>query len=436
MKPRTPPNSQEAEQSVLGALMLSPEKLDTVLERITESDFYRGSHRAIFRALVELTGRGQPCDAVTLGEWFESNGLADVVGGESYIWGLANNTPSSANVLAYVDIVREKSLRRQMIDRATNMIQAAYDAADAAPEQLDCVIEGLMGMQRTETRNEHTLRQAMTAAYKSVQSAIALGGKIPGIPTGLSDLDQRLGGWHDSDLVVIGARPAMGKTALLLNLALAAGVPCGIVSAEQPAEQLGSRVMSIESAVKASSLRNGRVTEEDLGKLSGAVARLVERTCVIYDRSSPTITDVTRIVRKWKQQAKIKILFVDYIQRIEGLDRKEKKHERVGDVVKGLKNLARDLNIPVVALCQVGRHVDAREDKRPNMGDMSDSSEIEKEADQILTLYRDEVYDEDTKDKGIAELSVEKNRHGPTGTIKCAWLGETMRFKDLYARYE
>lgn len=429
---RVPPHSMDAEQAVLGGLMLSPERVDTVLERISESDFYSSQHRAIFRSIVELTGRGQPCDAVTLGEWFEENGLTDIVGGMAYTNKLVNNTPSAANIMTYAAIVRDRSVLRQVIDEATDLAGHGYETEGrSAQEILDSAIQRLMAMQRVEARHEFTLRQAMTAAYKDVQAAKDRGGTIPGISTGLYKLDDVLGGWHDSDLTFIGARPAMGKTALLLNLALKANVPCGIVSAEQPAKQVGARVMSIESKVNASSLRNGKVGADDTASLANAVARLVDRTCMIYDRSAPTIADVTRISRKWKQQNGIKILFVDYVQRIEGTDRREKKHERVGEVVRGLKDIARDLDIPVVSLAQVGRHVDKQTDKRPGMADMSDCSEIEKEADQILTLYRDEVYHEDSEDKGIAEISVEKNRHGPTGYVKCSWIAESMRFENL-----
>jgi replicative DNA helicase len=427
---RVPPNSVEAEQAVIGGLMLSPEKIETVAERLAQSDFYRRDHQLIYRAMLELSGRGQPCDAITLGEWFTRNDFDWIE--SAYLMELANNTPSSANVAAYSQIVREKAVRRSLIDLATSLSVDAYASDSEAPALLDGAIAGLMSMQKVESRAEFTLRQAMTLAYQEAERAKALGGKVPGISTGLSRLDKVLGGWHDSDLVIVGARPAMGKTALLLNFALSAGVPCGIISAEQPAQQVAARVMSIDSHVPAERMRNGSFDTDDLRRLDLSVGRLIERTCLIYDRSAPSIADVSRMARKWKQQNGIKILLVDYVQRIEAsnADKRTPKHERVGEVVRGLKNLARDLDIPVVALAQVGRHVDTREDKQPGMGDISDSSEIEKEADQIITLYRPGVHD-DTADQAEAILSVEKNRHGPTGVVRAAWLAETMRFVDL-----
>ena len=429
---RTSPNSIPAEQSVLGGLMLAPEKIESISTTLAESDFYTSAHRAIYRAMLELSARGQPCDSVTLTDWFENAGLSEVTGGRAYCIELSNNTPSAANISAYAQIVREKSVLRQVIDRAVDLVELAYASDSNGIAIVDKGIADLMALQRIEERNEFGIRQAMTLAYEDAQKAKELGGKVPGISTGLSRLDRILGGWHDSDLVVVGARPSMGKTALLLNFLLSGEVPCGIVSAEQPVQQIGARLMSIDSKVPAERMRNGQFGVDDLRKLEWSIGRLITRTCQIYDRSAPTIADVSRMARKWKQQFGIKVLFVDYIQRIEAsaASRNTSKAERVGEVVRGLKNLARDLGIPVVALAQVGRQVDSRDDKQPGMADLSDSSEIEKEADQVLTLLRPIVYDENA-DAHEAIISVEKNRHGPTGLVRCVWLPETMKFGDL-----
>lgn len=423
---RVPPHSIDAEQSVLGGLMIAPDALDKVADRIAESDFYRKDHRLIWRAIMELSARGQPCDAVTLGDWFDSNGLGDMMGGAGYCVELANTIPSAANIIAYAQIVREKSVMRQVIDQATQLVESAYAGQSNGVELLDRGITELMALQKVEARSEYTLRQAMTLAFAEAERARELGGRIPGIASGLVDLDRILGGWHDSDLIVIGARPAQGKTAVLLNFATSCALPSGIISAEQPAQQIGARVMSIKSLVPAERMRNGRFEPQDLRKLENAVGKLCERTCMIYDRSSPTIADVSRMARKWKQQNGIRVLFVDYVQRIEAAQTRQSanKAEKVGEVVRGLKNLARDLEIPVIALAQVGRQADGRQ---PGMGDLSDSSEIEKEADQILTLFRPGTAD-DNADDSEAIISVEKNRHGPCGEIKTVWVPETMRF--------
>jgi replicative DNA helicase len=319
---------------------------------------------------------------------------------------------------------------RGVIDKASQLLESAWSNEVSPVELLDRGIADLMAMQKVEARSEYTLRQAMTLAFAEAQRAKELGGRIPGIASGLVDLDRIIGGWHDSDLVVIGARPAQGKTALLLNFATACSLPCGIVSAEQPAQQIGARVMSIKSHVPAERMRNGRFEGTDMRKLENAVDELCDRTCLIYDRSSPSIADVSRIARKWKQQSGIRVLFVDYVQRIESFttNNRANKAEKIGEVVRGLKNLARDLEIPVIALAQVGRQADGRQ---PGMGDLSDSSEIEKEADQILTLFRPgtvaDAHGNKTDDDN-AVISIEKNRHGPCGEVKTAWLQETMRF--------
>lgn len=427
---RVPPHSLEAEQAVLGGLMLVPDKIETLADRLSAGDFYRKDHQLIYRAMLELSGRGQPCDAVTLGEWFEANGFGEMMGGASYLYDLASTTPSAANIAAYSEIIREKSVRRQVIDRASQLVDSAYDDGTEGTSLVDGGIVDLMNLQKVEARSEFTLQQAMASAYQEAQKARDLGDQIPGIPTGLPRLDQVLGGWHDSDLVVVGARPAMGKTALLLNFLVSAKVKCGLVSAEQPMQQIGARVMSIKSHVAAEKMRNGRFSDNDYGRLAVAIDELTDRTVQIYDRSAPTIADVQRIARKWKQQCGIRVLFVDYVQRIQASQASSRasKTERVGEVVQGLKNLARDLDIPVVALAQVGRQVDSREDKQPGMGDLSDSSEIEKEADQIITLYRPAVHDENA-DAALALLSIEKNRHGRTGLVKAAWIADSMRFE-------
>ena len=427
---RVPPHSIEAEQNVLGAMMLDESKIGPVCERLTKDDFYTARHRAIFYAITEMSGRGDACDAVTLEEWLSDHGFSDHIP-PGYLIELANYTLSSRNAVTYANIVRDRALRRKLIDVGTTMAGDGYSGEESANDLIASAIADLMALQKVEAQCEFTLRQAMTQAYAAADEARRNGGKIPGIPTGLERLDQVLGGWHKGDLIVIGARPAMGKTALMLNMMLAADKRCGIISAEQPALQIGSRVMSMDSRVAAEKMRNGRFEEDDVMRLQQSVERLVERKCMIYDRSSPTIADVTRMARKWVAQEAMEVLFCDYVQRIEAAkaSAQERKSERVGESVRGLKNIARDCGIPVVTLAQVGRHVEQRADKQPAMGDLSDSSEIEKEADVVITLYRPHVYDEDANPHE-AILSVEKNRHGRTGVVRCVWMPETMRFEN------
>ena len=318
--------------------------------------------------------------------------------------------------------------------RSREARRIALELAEAAMRREDGAIDGavaaLMALHAEDRDYEHTARSAMAAAWRQVEAAKEAGGALVGIPTGLTDLDESLGGLHDSDLIVIGARPAMGKTGLLLGMTLAgAGAgPVGLISGEQPHEQVGLRWMST-GGVSVGKLRAGRVGD-DWSHLYAKVKEVSERNIRILDRSSPDIAEVMRVARRWKHQHGIRALYVDYLQKLEisGMG-DAPKHERVGQVAKSLKNLARDLRIPVVALAQVSRKVEERANQRPMMSDLADSSEIEKEADQIMTLWRDQS--DPNAEFAPAEVNVVKNRHGNTGTVNCLWRGATTSFVNL-----
>jgi replicative DNA helicase len=426
---------------VLGALMLRPSVLEAVAAVIDESDFYRRDHRTIWRAIVELDAKGQPFDAVTLGEWFESQGRheLDLVGGTSYVIDLANTTPSAANVLHYARIVREKSILRSVIDVGTELAGDAF-AATSAEGMLDGAIAKLMALHRSESRCEFTLKQAASIAWREAAAAHERKGALAGITTGLRDVDDQLGGLHAGDFIVIGARPSMGKTAMLFGMSYAAAAnehPNGIISGEQPANQLGARMLSAASRVPGNAFRTGRFADEEWPRLTSGIEKLAALPVWILDRGAPSIGEVQRIARRWKQQHGIKALYVDYIQRLTG--KGERRNEVVADTCRGLKSLARDLDIAVVALSQVNREVEKRHPPIPRMADLSDSSEIEKEADTVITIYREDYYKPDTERKGIAQLTIDKNRHGPTGFVEVLWRAETMTFEnyadeDTFAR--
>lgn len=431
---RVPPHSIDAEQAVLGGLMLSPESLDKIADTLAEADFYRRQHQLIFRAITELAQRGQPCDAVTMGEWFEASGTAETVGGAAYIVDLVNGTPSAANIRAYAVIVRRKAMLRRLIDIGVSLSEAAFDDGDAMA-LTDGAVRDLMDLTKASVAHDGTLKDALREAMAEIQEAFESGGKLRGIPSGIKRLDERLGGFHRGDLIVIGARPAMGKTAMLFGLADHAssqGHAIGMISGEQPRMQMGQRLISRNSHVPAEVLRSGRIDDHEWPKITGAVTALHGRNFFVYDRSAPTMDEVARIARKWKRMHNIQALYLDYVQRVRvpGADR----ITEVSEVARSLKDLARDLDIPLIALAQVKAAVDTRADKRPMQGDLANSDELTREADIIAMLYRDEVYNENSPERGIAEINVEKNRHGPLGVIKTAWLAETMRFENLAER--
>ena len=366
----------------------------------------------IWGAMQARQKEGSRFDAVTLSQ--------DLPEHSDRIITIANESiGSAAAARGYAEKVISGWVDRSAGDVYTKALSGELDR--------DSAIRALMNLDSGKDRFECTIQQALKSALQDMEEAQEAGGGLRGITTGLADLDRHLGGWHRGDLIVIGARPAMGKTALMLHHAQRCGVPLGVVSSEQPSYQIAQRHVASLGKVSLANIRQGKIGENEMKAMIIANGKLKDYW--LLDRSSPSVTDVERTARRWYHRHGIKILFVDYIQRIRGQG--DRRHEQVGDVVRSLKTLARDLDIPVVALAQVSREVEKRQNRRPTMADLADSSEIEKEADQVITLYRDEVYNEDSPDKGKAELSICKNRHGYIGTVHAEWIGEFVSFGDL-----
>lgn len=407
--------SLDAEMSLMAALLMDQgavHRADVLPEQFVDQ-----RHAMILKAINEADGRGEARDPVTLSDTLPK-------GLQSYVLALTQEFYSPASVEAYANTVREKWKVRQ-----ARVI--AHDLGEAGDESaIDTAIRDLMALSASRRKASYNVKEMLKVAHSDLESVWRNKGKLPGVPTGLTRLDTILGGLHRQDLTVVGARPAVGKTAFLLNICTKAAVPVGIISAEQGVSQIGQRLLSIVGGVSAERGRRGNLDDQDWARLSAAAHALVETPIYVFDKPAPTIADVVRQCRAWVHVDGVKALYVDYLQRIKA-EGDRPKHERVGDVAQALKEIARDLNVPVVALAQVSRAVESREDKRPRMGDLADSSEIEKEADQILTLYRDEVYHPESEHRGTAEIIIEKNRHGPTGFVRCAWLGESLRFVDL-----
>lgn len=416
-----------AEVAVLGGIMANNDAFHDAAAIVNGDQFTSPFRRELWGAIRDRMLAGEPADVVSMCEAMPD--YADT------LIGIANNTISARTVPSHARIVRENWRRREAAGIAQRLLAGARESQEGA---VDAAIADLMALSSTVTEHEFTGKQALVMAYEQASIAFQNGGKLPGITTGLEELDDILGGWHDSDLTVIGARPAMGKTAFMLGLAeaaSAAGVPVGVISAEQPTVQIGVRRVALVSGVGAQAIRAGKFEDEDWSKMGAALSRAKDRPMWIYDRSAVTLDELIGVARKWKHTHGIKLLLVDYAQRITvpGADR----ITEVSQVARGLKNLARDLQIPVVTLAQVKAAVDARMgDKRPNAGDLANSDELTREADQILMLYRDEVYHRDSQDKGVAEVLIEKNRHGPTGYKRVAFHGETMRFANLADRWD
>ena len=419
----------EAEQGVLCAILRDPEWLPKL--NLSISDFSSIPAQDIYRVMQSLFNTGRPVDLVEICESLRAiagtsseeavDALIDAV---KLLHGQVTS-PDAAKF--YAEYLRKRSRVSRALGIATKLREQLLENDDNGIAE---AITNLVALDSGARNYEWSVQEAAQHAIEEMDEALERGGMVD-ITTGYTDLDNLLGGWHKSDLTIIGARPAMGKTSLLLNFAARCGVPCGIISAEQPNEQIGMRFLSMQSQVSLQKMRSADLNEAEWPKLTPGLATVNEWRCWINDRPAPAIGDVIAQARKWKFERGIRILFIDYVQKIRGSDPRAKKFEQVSEVVGALKDLARDLQIPIVTLGQVKREVETRSNKRPGMADLSDSGEIEKEADQIITLYRDEVYDTDSRDKGTAELVICKNRHGATGMVPAVWRGEFLRFENF-----
>ena len=417
--------SFNAEHAVLGAVMKKP-TLVAEMDLLAE-DFETQSYAIAYQAVLDMVAANDVVDIITVAE--RLNKSHPNMKALSVIGQAAKDCPTVVNAVAYAHIVKKDARNKKAKEVAVELLNT-IDHAENSLQVVDQAVRGLMALAQTQKQYDSSIGQALQKAIINIEAAYE-SEDIVGIPMGLKRLDAILSGLHNSDLTIIGARPAMGKTAFMLNLANNAKQPVGIISAEQPNEQMGMRLIAIHGRVNANHMRTGKMTEEDFTKVSNTVATLHQQSNLwLYDKPAPSIMDVVRQARVWKHLHNIKALYVDYIQRIKWTDQNIPKHEQVGNVVMALKELARELDIPVVALAQVNREVEKRSNKRPRMGDLKDSGVIEQEADCIMLLYRDEVYNENTDQKGLMEIDVQKNRHGPIGFVCCYWLEEYMKVSD------
>ena len=413
--------THQPERQVIGALLRDSSRLSEV--DLIPEDFADATCARVYYAILDLHAEREVIDPVTVGQH-----LLEVTGRPwlHVIGEMAKDAYAPGNAAAYAEIVRQESQRRQAIAAADELKASIARDGDQA---IDEAVRKLMALSATRRRFEHTGQQCLMSAIDYLDEVRKSGGLV-GVSTGLVDLDTRLGGLHKTDLVVVAGRPSMGKTAFMLNVANGCGAPCGIISSEQASEQVGSRLIAINGKVSAHRMRIGKTRDDEWPRITSAIGLMRNRAMWINDRPAPTVEQIIRQARKWHHENRIKILFVDYLQRIRG-DKRLPKHERVGDSCLALKELARELEIPVVVLAQISRAVESRQDKRPGLSDLKDSGEIEQEADQVLMLYRDEVYNPQTHATGICEVIVGKNRHGPCGTIKTVWQEEWMRFESM-----
>jgi len=437
---KLPPYSVEAEQSVLGGLMIDNSSWDQVADMITEVDFYRKEHRLIFRAIVALAEEAQPCDAVTLSEWLDNNNELQGVGGLSYLGSLAKNTPTAANIKAYANIVRERSIMRQLISVGTDIANTAYNpegrnSAELLEHAEQKVFE--IAEQGAKGRKGYTgIKQLLTKAVDRIDQLFQADSHITGVATGFDDFDEMTAGLQPSDLVIVAGRPSMGKTSFAMNIAENAAIkhqiPVAVFSMEMPGDQLAMRMMSSLGHIDQHKLRTGKLQDEDWPRVTSAVGILSEAPLYIDDTPALSPIDLRARARRLKREHGLGLIVIDYLQLMQSSkSSNENRATEISEISRSLKALAKELSVPVIALSQLNRSLEQRPNKRPVMSDLRESGAIEQDADVITFIYRDEVYNNESPDKGTAEIIIGKQRNGPIGTTRLTFMGQYTRFENF-----
>ncbi|TDJ65742.1 MAG: replicative DNA helicase [Proteobacteria bacterium] len=436
---KVPPHSIEAEQSVLGGLMLDNEAWLEVAERVIEDDFYRRDHREIFRAIESLANVGKPYDVVTLTEWLQQHELLESVGGLIYLAELSENTPSAANIAAYADIVRERSVLRSLVRAGTDIADSGYRTegrpADELLDQAERMVFAIADHESRGKRGFRKVKELLVDALDRIDQLFQRDNPITGVATGYYEIDAMTSGLQPSDLVVIAGRPSMGKTALALNIAQHAAIKeslsVAIFSMEMPSEQLAMRMLSSLGRIDQHKIRTGKLADDDWPRLTHAVGILSEVNMFIDDTPALSPGEIRARCRRLAREHGLGLIVVDYLQLMQVRGSNENRATEISEISRSLKALAKELSVPVLALSQLNRSLEQRQDKRPVMSDLRESGAIEQDADVIMFIYRDEVYDEDSADKGIAEIIIAKQRNGPIGVRKLRFFGEYTLFENL-----
>ena len=434
---RVPPNNQDAERSVLGCMMQDREALGLAFEVLVADDFYQPANREIFDAMHTLNTQGMPVDLVTVDDELSRRGTLEGVGGTNYLIELSQFVPSTVNAKAYVQIVDEKSTLRRMIKATGDISQACYAQSDQVSDILGAAEKSIFDiiMRRNEGSTLKHIADVLPDTYLRIEQLAQLKGSIDGVPMGFVDLDNLLTGLHGGELVIVGARPSMGKSAFGLNITGYAGTQAGrsvaYFSLEMPNDQLAMRLLCSDARVDMQAVRHGSLRDEDWVSLASTLGPLAASNIYMDDTSGITPSQLRSRCRRLKMERGLDMVVVDYLQLMNADGRVENRQNEVSEISRNLKSIAKELNVPVVALAQLSRAGAQRSDKRPILSDLRDSGAIEQDADVIMFLHREEYYDPNTEDKNIAEVIVAKQRNGPLGTVKLAWLGQYTRFASL-----
>ncbi len=435
---KIPPQNIEAERSVIGAILLENEAINNVLEILSVNDFYSESHRKIFSAILELYEKNEPSDLITLSNTLKNNKQLDNAGGVSYLASLVDNIPSAANVTYYSKIVKEKAILRGLIGAATEIITKSYDAEKDVENILDEAEHTIFEISENKIKPAfYPIKEIVKDSFRTIEKLYEKKELVTGVPTGFEKLDDLTSGFQKSDLIIIAGRPSMGKTAFALNItqhiAIEKGIPVAVFSLEMAKEQLSLRMLASEAKVNSQRLRKGFLGETDWPKLTTAAGRLSEAPIFIDDTPAITVLEMKAKARRLKSETDLGLIVLDYLQLMRGIKFKDSREQEISEISRSLKALAKELNIPVVALSQLNRRVEDRTNKRPQLADLRESGAIEQDADVITFIYRDEVYNrsEDNPEKGMAEIIIGKQRNGPVGMVKLAFLEKYTSFVNL-----
>ena len=430
------PHNLEAERCVLGAILIHNEAFNVAAELLDARDFFRQAHQQVFDRMVDLSERGQAIDLVTLRDELNRSGVLEAVGGPAYVASLVDGVPRSTNVEHYARIVKERATLRNLIDSANRIVASAYAAEEDADVVLDRAEQEIFSIAEDRVHSGFVpLSDLVEASFATIEKLHDLKNVVTGVPTGFVDIDEMTAGLQPADLVIVAARPSMGKTAFALNIAqhvgTAGGRTAGVFSLEMAKEQLFMRMLTSEARVDSHRFRTGLLTESDYGSLSEAMGRLAQARVFIDDTPGIGLLEMRAKSRRLQAEHNLDLIIVDYIQLMQGRGRFENRTQEIASISRGLKGLAKELNVPVVALSQLSRAPESRADRRPQLADLRESGALEQDADVVMFIFREEMYEETPENAGVAEVIIGKQRNGPTGTVRLAFLKQQTRFELL-----
>ena len=434
---KLPPQNIEAEQSILGGVLIENDALNIVIEFLEDGDFYREAHQKIFKSMIALSEKNEPLDLITLTNELKKKKELEDIGGASYLAGLVESVPTAANIAYYAKIVKEKSILRKLISTATEIVTQSYQERKNLEDFLDEAEQAIFRISENQVRPAfYPIKEIVKESFKVIERLYEKKELITGVPSGFKDLDRKTAGFQNAELIIVAGRPSMGKTALCLNIvqhaAIATKIPTAIFSLEMSKEQLAIRMLCSEARVDSARLRSGFLSESDWPKLTMAAGALSDAPIFIDDSAAISVLELRAKARRLKADRGLGLVIVDYLQLMRGRSGAERREQEISEISRSLKALAKELNIPVIAISQLSRKAEDRPGRRPQLSDLRESGAIEQDADVIIFIYRDEVYNPDSDQRGTAEVIIGKQRNGPTGKADLSFISEFTTFKDLF----